>query len=776
MRMRRDGLVRVVALVTSVSLTLVLLPIAINVGTGGSAPAFLAPYVRWTWPVIGLLWAVAVGTGLWEIWTRRTVEQLARSADQPRNRPNALDRVERYLADRFAASLASRTRLALALDERPEAVRPYDLLVRPLDGVATQMQEDADIATVFDDLQDSMLILGAPGAGKTTLLLELARSLTEQARNDSERPVPVLVDLAGWTDPAASRAGQRDEDDPADSPLLAGFVRWLLGELTSRYQIPVAVGRAWLRTGRLALLLDGLDEVAAGHRDRLAPVLEELRRRYLVGQLAVTCRILDYDRLVQPLKLYGAVSIRPLGRQQVLEYFAAVGQELAGARVAIERDEDLWGLVDSPLMLNVMALAYQGREAGDVAAGEVADHRRELFDTYVCEVLARHRQATRQFGSQTTVRSLWCLALWTRMGEGDRIAVPRRLPPGGWYGVALPDVSRLGHMICLPALFAGFVGGVALAATALFGVPAGLVAGGTGLVLVHLSPRTWRVFRRRPEQRIVTQVLIAACVIGSGSAAGLALTLAGAGIATLLPAWLGLTLLAVGAAVMSLREIAELTRPRERRRRWLVGLRLAAVGLLGWLVIIGVGSPETFIEGCVIGLIGVEGIRLIKRLPMDQLEHRNRATEYVGGPRVRWRMDPWVATAFLVAVSVAAALREGSAGPEPLLGILLGVTAAHGWELHGHLVAESVSRLLHGLPLRWTGYLPWRRRAFLRYAADRHLLARTGHGRWLDGEQYAFIHLLVRDHLADCDPDELAAKVDRRIVALAARRGQVIAP
>jgi hypothetical protein len=192
--------------------------------------------------------------------------------------------------------------------------------------------------------------------------------------------------------------------------------------------------------------------------------------------------------------------------------------------------------------------------------------------------------------------------------------------------------------------------------------------------------------------------------------------------------------------------------------------------------VIGVGSPETFIEGCVIGLIGVEGIRLIKRLPMDQLEHRNRATEYVGGPRVRWRMDPWVATAFLVAVSVAAALRAGSAGPEPLLGILLGVTAAHGWDLHGHLVAESVSRLLHGLPLRWTGYLPWRRRAFLRYAADRHLLARTGHGRWLDGEQYAFIHLLVRDHLADCDPDELAAKVDRRIVARAARRGQVIAP
>ena len=49
-------MVRAVVLVVTVSLTLVLLPIAINVGTGGTAPRFLAPYAGWTWPLIGLLW------------------------------------------------------------------------------------------------------------------------------------------------------------------------------------------------------------------------------------------------------------------------------------------------------------------------------------------------------------------------------------------------------------------------------------------------------------------------------------------------------------------------------------------------------------------------------------------------------------------------------------------------------------------------------------------------------------------------------------------------
>jgi hypothetical protein len=57
-------MVRAVVLAVTVSLTLVLLPIAINVGTGGTAPRFLAPYAGWTWPLIGLLWLVAIVTAL----------------------------------------------------------------------------------------------------------------------------------------------------------------------------------------------------------------------------------------------------------------------------------------------------------------------------------------------------------------------------------------------------------------------------------------------------------------------------------------------------------------------------------------------------------------------------------------------------------------------------------------------------------------------------------------------------------------------------------------
>lgn len=736
-------MLRAVVLVVTVSLTLVLLPIAINVGTGGTAPGFLAPYADWTWPVIGALWLVAIVTALFEFRSRRLPTVSGRSADQPRNRPNALARVDRYLSQRVAGSLASRTRIALALDERPEAViRPYDLLVQPLDSSPRPVSDDTDIATVFDQLQDSMLILGAPGAGKTTLLLELARALAEQAHADESKPIPVLIDLAGWT----AQPSRKDEDEPQDSPLLAGFVRWLLGELNTRYGIPAAVGRTWLRRGRLALLLDGLDEIAKPSRAKLAPVLEELRRRYLIGRLAITCRTQDYELLPDQLSLHGAVHIRPLTRQQVLDYFAAVGPDLDGARAAIEQDDELWDLVNSPLMLNVMILAYHGRVPEEVVAGGVADLRRELFDTYISEVLARHRSTSRQYDSRTAVRSLWCLAWWTRSRAGDRTAVPRWLIPNGWYGLSLPEADYLAHAVSLPAIFAGLAAGAILVTLAQYGVLAGLAVAGAALLLVHIKPHPWQALMtegpkpQRAPLLVLTLVLSTACTV--------VLIVAVMGLVELLPVWLAL---GVEAAAIAASYVVEQVVSHTNRRRLLLGVRLAVVVAAGWVTLSIGDRPDSFATGLAIGLLVAQGIRLVKSLPTDHVVQQPAGHG--------WWMDLWVlggaVAGFLLAVALGADLT--SPDLEAVAGVITGAVAAKAWRRRPPLFAGPLSRLLHDFLLRWTGYLPWRRRAFLRYAADRYVLARTGRG------EYSFIHLLVRDHLAECSPNHLAEKVDRRI-------------
>ncbi|TCC54087.1 NACHT domain-containing protein [Kribbella capetownensis] len=736
-------MLRAVVLVLTVSLTLVLLPIAINVGTGGTAPGFLAPYADWTWPVIGALWLVAIVTALFEFRSRRLPTVSGRSADQPRNRTNALARVDLYLSQRVAGSLASRTRIALALDERPEAViRPYDLLVQPLDSSPRPVSDDTDIGTVFDQLQDSMLILGAPGAGKTTLLLELARALAEQAHADESKPIPVLIDLAGWT----AQPSRKDDDEPANSPLLAGFVRWLLGELDNRYGIPPAVGRTWLRRGRLALLLDGLDEIAKPSRARLAPVLEELRHRYLVGRLAITCRTQDYELLPDQLSLHGAVHIRPLTRQQVFDYFAAVGPDLDGARVAIEQDDELWDLVNSPLMLNVMILAYHGRVPEEVVAGGVADLRRELFDTYISEVLARHRSTSRQYDSRTAVRSLWCLAWWTRSRAGDRTAVPRWLIPNGWYGLSLPEVDYLTHAVSLPAIFAGLAAGGMLVTLAQYGVLAGLAVAGAALLLVHIKPHPWQALMTDGPKPQRAPLLLLTLVLSTAST--VVLIVAVMGLIEFLPVWLAL---GVEAAAIAASYVVEQVVSHNNRRRSLLGVRFAVVIAAGWSTLSLGDRPDSFATGLAIGLLVAQGIRLVKSLPTDHVVQQPAGHG--------WWMDSWVlggaVAGFLLTVAFGADLT--SPDLEAVAGVITGAVAAKAWRRRPPLFAGPLSRLLHDFLLRWTGYLPWRRRAFLRYAADRYVLARTGRG------EYSFIHLLVRDHLAECSPNHLAEKVDRRI-------------
>jgi len=664
---------RAVLIVLTASLSLVLLPIAINVGTGGTAPAFLAPYAGWSWPLIGLLWLVLVATALAEVRSRRNPVIASRSADKPRNRANALAQVDRALQRRVDGSLAARTRVALALDQRPELVaRPYDIVVRPLDSDPHRLPDDAHVATVFDDLEHSMLILGAPGAGKTTLLLELARTQAAQAHADETEPIPVLVNLSGWT----ASVSRGPEDHPRDSPLLAGFVRWLLAELDSRYGIHPATGRRWLINGQFALLLDGLDEIDAAHRDKLPGVLDELRMSYSIARLAVTCRTHDYENLKHPLRVQGAVDIQPLSRQQVLDYCAAVGPELAGARAAIEQDDELWDLVTSPLMLNVLLLAYQDRDPAEVA--NLSDVRRELFDTFVVEVLARRRATTRQYDALTAVRALRTLALRTRCRRGAQSVVPRWPSPDG------RDVDRevayLLHSVCLPALLAGVVAGSTLVTIAQYGVLAGLTVAVAALLLAY---------RWKPSGKAAHQ-------LGPLALLGFVLGTAVSGV-----------------------------------------LIVAATGLAGDL---------RFVSGLLIGLLVGWAVRSLSFIPAYW--------QILSHPSARWRLGPWMLAG--AAAGTMLALLMGAdhttAGLEVIPGIVVGV-AVLGALPRLAMDAGPLYRVLLDLMLCWTGHLPWRRRAFLLYAADRFILARTAPG------EYSFIHLLIRDHLADCDANELAAKV-----------------
>jgi hypothetical protein len=280
--------------------------------------------------------------------------------------------------------------------------------------------------------------------------------------------------------------------------------------------------------------------------------------------------------------------------------------------------------------------------------------------------------------------------------------------------------------------------------------------------MVHVRPQTWWILQHGRDQPRHQLLAVMICI---GMVAGLVSVLVVTGFAERLPAWLGLAL--QGVVVWASYGL-EYILSGNNRRRVLLSVRLIGVTAASLIVFTVVDDRADFVAGCAIGLVVAQGIRLVKALPMDHLVYPHSKEEHQDGSGVRWRMGKWTLGGALAGVLIAVALGASlwwTTGPEAVLGIIAGTVAATAWRRRAPFFAGALSRGLHGFLLRWSGYLPWRRSAFLRYAAERYVLAKTGRG------EYAFIHLLVRDHLAECDPDALAAKVDQRIAARGARTG-----
>ncbi|MCX9077131.1 MAG: NACHT domain-containing protein, partial [Candidatus Methanoperedens sp.] len=283
-------------------------------------------------------------------------------------------------------SLYAEARLELGLDYRPGAAdNPWDSVLQHTQYGDYKLPPGAKAADVFHDLNGELLILGEPGSGKTTTLLELARDLIDRAEKDETLPIPVVFNLSSW---AAERKPLAD---------------WLADELNTKYQVPKKAAQEWVKADALTLLLDGLDEVAAQHRNTCVDAINIYRAEHGFVDLVVCSRTKEYDELTTKLKLQGAIVLKPLTMEQVDSYFAAFGGELDAVRNLLEDDEPLQEMVQSPLMLSIMAMAYRGVPADQLQTPNNVDTRRKhLFDTYIRRMFERKGKVSRYMVAETT--------------------------------------------------------------------------------------------------------------------------------------------------------------------------------------------------------------------------------------------------------------------------------------------------------------------------------------------------------------------------------------
>ncbi len=110
------------------------------------------------------------------------------------------------------------------------------------------------------------------------------------------------------------------------------------------------------------------------------------------------------------LKLGGAICIQPLIPAQVLDYVRNAGPSFSELTIALEREESLRELAQSPLMLDVMMLAFRNRPVDAHASATVDAWRQRVFAVYTERMFARGIARASSYSTDSVVRSLQWLA------------------------------------------------------------------------------------------------------------------------------------------------------------------------------------------------------------------------------------------------------------------------------------------------------------------------------------------------------------------------------
>jgi eukaryotic-like serine/threonine-protein kinase len=662
-------------------------------------------------------------------------------------RPNSSSRNRRAMLEKVWAiwitgilhpSLPHDILLDLGLTEHPAMVtRALDLYVQRLDLADHVQAPGLRLIDAFDRLDRALLILGAPGAGKTTLLLTLAQDLLIRAAQDPEHPIPVIFPLSSW-------AQQR-------RPL----VDWLVDALNEQYDVPRKTGRAWIEANQILPLLDGLDEVAPEHRAACVEAINTFRQEHGLLPLVVCSRVVDYEALGTRLQLQGALVVQPLTRAQVDSYLTQVAAPLVAVRQALQEDSTFWELLDTPLMLTIVTLAYAGESVEMLRQqGTPAERRQHLFATYVDWMFRRRHAITPSLREQTERWLAWLA--WQLTQHSQTIFYLEGMQPD-W----LPPVHRWvpTQGARLLAGLVGVLGGLLVGLVSLSlddGLVNGLFLGLAGGLAGYSQEITWIETTRwswsglfsellRPSGRRLVGGLVVGLgtglLIGLGTGLKYGLT---HGLAAGLGVWFSVIVVSVlgiglGSGLVGGLVLGDLV--------WLfIGLdeRLRHAVVFRKITSLDLGPSFVLVDGLVLGLLfglgyklwvgfvaGLSGGEIATKTTPKEGIYRSARIALISG--LGLGLGFGLVSGLLIGLITGQ--RVGLAAGQ-LVGLLIGLST--GLRYGGRACLQHA---LLRLGLRYHGLVPWHYVNFLDYAADRIFLRKAGGG-------YLFVHRQLQDYFA----------------------------
>ncbi|MDJ1183695.1 NACHT domain-containing protein [Roseofilum casamattae] len=244
--------------------------------------------------------------------------------------------------------------LNLGKEQQPHQVqRPWDMSVKVGEQQSVQLPAQTTIIDVFDNpaISGKFLILGKPGGGKTTTLLELAEVLIERADEDSNAPIPVILELSNWKELTKQKFPnfwERTKYDPS-------IQEWVLSQLKG---VNRDLGKQWLQEKELVLLLDGLDELKPERQAKCVRAINQfLESEFSPLHLVVCSRQEEYEDYEEILHLNSAIYLEDLTVEQMQDYFNSV--DLAAFWTSIKDSIEIVNFIRQPLFLAISSIAYK---------------------------------------------------------------------------------------------------------------------------------------------------------------------------------------------------------------------------------------------------------------------------------------------------------------------------------------------------------------------------------------------------------------------------------
>lgn len=191
------------------------------------------------------------------------------------------------------------------------------------------------------------------------------------------------------------------------------------------------------------------------------------------------------------LRLGAAIYLQPLTDEQIQHYFISAGAALRAVGTALQTDSQLLQLAKSPLMLNIIAVAYHGMSVEDLPSVNLEERRKHLFDAYIERMFSR-RGARERYLEEKAKR--WLIWLAQRMvQESQTVFLIERMQPS-WLGTRRQKWMYAGGIGLIFGLMVGLAGGLifwppgGLAGGQIVGLIAGVsIALITGIIVMLLS-------------------------------------------------------------------------------------------------------------------------------------------------------------------------------------------------------------------------------------------------------------------------------------------------